>query len=491
MRLALIFIVILLNGCATQYAPYQTTKGGFEDRRLDDGVYLLRYSASSFMTGKNKLTKLWNRRAHELCRGYEFGGHPIQEGHKALKGVVFCYGGFIDTRELAPDEHFLHFKQLSTYVFKFQPQDPIYQAFMSEDYSMLSKLLDEKVNDSETPAYIKEREISQLIDLMVSLDPEHVKHIQAWRKANPNNYFARYANALYLIQLAWHHRGESFWRQVSESGKENFKKYQQEALQEAQTALKIDSNLPFVPTLIISIVRTNNKKFDYPEGYDQEFVERFPESYGVRASTLSNLWPRWGGSHQKMQSFIDSSMLLIDENPFFENLRGEVEIDKGDKALWEKDFSRAQAHYEEGVRLGTGAYGKSQLATLYLRNNRMVEAQKLLKAAVADDPSHPILYQQVAAIEVKQGNYVSAAQMMNVALFLDPLNPAYSYDLGLLYYSMRLYELAAFNFQKALENKFDDVLTTHWIKKSQFQIRVREESGPSEEELTEVKSLSI
>lgn len=490
MRLALILIAFLLPGCATQYAPYQASKGGFEDRRLDDGVYLLRYSGS-IMSGKNQLTELWQRRAKELCGGYDFGGKPELESAKAVKGIVFCYGGFIDTRNLAPDEHFLRFKQMSAFAFRFEPREPIYQAFMAEDFATLSKLLEAKVNDSETPAFMKERELEQILNLMVSLDPEHVRHIQAWREAEPDNYFARYIDALYLLQLAWHHRGDRFWKYVSESGKKEFKKFQLDALKEAEAALKIDGDLPFAPALIISIIRTNNELFDYPENYDQAFVNSYPTSYGVRASALSNLWPRWGGSHKKMQMFIDESMMLIEQNPLFENFKGAIEIDKGDQALWKKDFSRAQSHYEEGIRLGTGAYGKSQLANLYLRNNRIVEAQQLLEAAIADDPSESVLYHQLAAIEVKQGDFISAVQMLNVALFLDPLNAAYFYDLGLLYYSMRLYELAEFNFQQALANKFDKVLATHWLEKSKFQVEIRGESNGPEDDATEVKSLSI
>lgn len=64
-------ITLLLTACSTPYKPYGFS-GGYQDEKTAEGEYNLSYVGNG-VTSKEKVRKMWHRRAAELCDGlYDF-----------------------------------------------------------------------------------------------------------------------------------------------------------------------------------------------------------------------------------------------------------------------------------------------------------------------------------------------------------------------------------------------------------------------------------
>jgi hypothetical protein len=64
-EMLLFLLVVLISGCKTTYQPRGST-GGYEDKKLGEGVYYI-YSRVNASTEPKKALEFWHRRAKELC----------------------------------------------------------------------------------------------------------------------------------------------------------------------------------------------------------------------------------------------------------------------------------------------------------------------------------------------------------------------------------------------------------------------------------------
>jgi hypothetical protein len=74
MKYPALILVLLLSSCATYRNAnndgYSVVSGGYTDTKIDEGIYKINVeSGVSPVAHKSSVTKIWNRRAKDLCLG--------------------------------------------------------------------------------------------------------------------------------------------------------------------------------------------------------------------------------------------------------------------------------------------------------------------------------------------------------------------------------------------------------------------------------------
>lgn len=138
-----------------------------------------------------------------------------------------------------------------------------------------------------------------------SFDPRDGERIAVWRSAVPGSVFADFAEARWKYAAAWNARGAGYAGSVSEEAWELFGKYLGEAdaiLLAAKQGL-MDTPLWYQLQLAIAL-DTTRVRADRDEVF-REAVKRWPVYYDFYTARMSRLTPRWGGSWEEIEAFID------------------------------------------------------------------------------------------------------------------------------------------------------------------------------------------
>ena len=77
-------------------------------------------------------------------------------------------------------------------------------------------------------------------------------------------------------------------------------------------------------------------------------LEISPASYKIRAHYLYSITPRWGGSFEEMQAFINESLTHVSENPKLELLLGIFYAEAGEMLALDRKYSVAEKQYTKG-----------------------------------------------------------------------------------------------------------------------------------------------
>jgi len=126
-----------------------------------------------------------------------------------------------------------------------------------------------------------------------------------WRAAFPQSYFVIFAEARFLYGNAWNTRGSGFAGSVSKESWELFSMRLREA---EQVLLKAPQQLKDTPLwhnqLLAISLDTDAAQSDRQETFERS-VKAWPDYYDFYDLMLTRLVPRWGGSWDKVDSFID------------------------------------------------------------------------------------------------------------------------------------------------------------------------------------------
>lgn len=129
--------------------------------------------------------------------------------------------------------------------------------------------------------------------------------IQRWKNAVPNSYFAVFAEARYLYASAWSVRGSGYASSVSPESWELFSlklRNAERTLLEAPQPLK---DTPLWDNLLLAISLDSSEVESKPQDVFENAVRRWPRYYDFYEVMLSRLVPKWGGSWEKVEAFID------------------------------------------------------------------------------------------------------------------------------------------------------------------------------------------
>jgi tetratricopeptide (TPR) repeat protein len=127
-------------------------------------------------------------------------------------------------------------------------------------------------------------------------------------------------------------------------------------------------------------------------------------------------------------------------------------MDKADEALENKDLDKALAIYSEAnIKSPNSSETLFKMGYTLGLQDRDDEALEYYKEALALDKNNTFIYQAMASIYRKKGEYTSARMSLNASLDIDDSNPITYYNYGNLLQDMDHQEEAIEMYTKAIE----------------------------------------
>lgn len=132
-----------------------------------------------------------------------------------------------------------------------------------------------------------------------------IQYIQAWRQQRPDSIFSEFANLRYKYAMAWNSRGSGYAQSVSD---DRWKVFNQGLVDTERALLGASNDLrqtPIWQNLLFATVLDTKDSQSQPRVVFDEGVKRWPTYYDFYEVGLSRLLPRWGGSWERVDSFVD------------------------------------------------------------------------------------------------------------------------------------------------------------------------------------------
>ncbi len=217
-------------------------------------------------------------------------------------------------------------------------------------FNELNRVLDGYHTSSELNI-LAEENLFTAYDAFRINDMAYEALLHAWVKAPPDSYQPYLARATYYYSLGWKSRGGKW---ASETKKENFNKmnsYFNKAIKDIDKALSINKQSMVPYNLLIGITNAQGKD-DEKAMILRTALDINPASFRVRSHYLKTLTPRWGGSFEEMQEFIEGSLVHVVDNPKLELLKGYMYAEAGDLKASSKTYSKAEKMYTAALTFG-------------------------------------------------------------------------------------------------------------------------------------------
>jgi hypothetical protein len=135
--------------------------------------------------------------------------------------------------------------------------------------------------------------------------PNEQDRIRRWKEAIPNSYFVVFADARYLYGDAWNSRGSGYAGSVSPESWDLYALRLQEAEKKLMSAPQSLKDTPLWDNLLLAIALDSRKVESVPQVVFENAVKRWPRYFDFYEVMLTRLTPKWGGSWDDVEMFID------------------------------------------------------------------------------------------------------------------------------------------------------------------------------------------
>lgn len=154
----------------------------------------------------------------------------------------------------------------------------------------------------------------------------------AWKDALPRSAHAHAAMATWYLSQAWEARGTGLGIAIGARRIELMEAHAKDGAQEALAALQLDRDhiVAYAELIRLSLLvgnRTENRQIV------DAARRQLPQSYVIPRMYLYHLEPRWGGSHEEMDAFVNEVVTDSAKNPRLVTLRGVVLMDRASGKL--------------------------------------------------------------------------------------------------------------------------------------------------------------
>lgn len=251
--------------------------------------------------------------------------------------------------------------------------------------------------------------------------------LDSWIQASHGHFPAYLARAMYHYELGWESRGHRYAGETSEEQFEGMESHFDEARRDLASALTVDRDLPLVYLLLIFIDTTESNHKALP-ALLQQAEAAIADSYWVRSAYVMHLLPRWGGSYEALEEYVEASEALVASNPRFELLAGRAAADRGDLARGEAQYEEAIRQYSLALSHGHDRDYFYRRALAFRRDGQYDEALLDLQAALAIQPQDEEALYQSAVVLTRLGRLDEARSSLALAHALDPAHPGYVGD---------------------------------------------------------------
>jgi tetratricopeptide (TPR) repeat protein len=288
-----------------------------------------------------------------------------------------------------------------------------------KNYPELNKILADFQEASQQDIY-QEKQLFTAYDAFEIEDPDYEPLFNSWVETYSDHYQPYLARANYFYTMAWHARGGKWASETKQEQFDRMKTYFEKAATDIKTTLEINSQSLVAYKLLIGILGSQQGADRLMRGVLDQAVSFQPATYNVRLNYLHFLSPRWGGSFEQMQSFVNESLQYVDQNPKLNLLEGRIYAEAAFSQYLNDKYSVAEELYTKAISYGDRPYNYlSRGKTRYKRENYQGALEDLNRAIDLDseDAEH---YYWRSKIYSKLEKYDDAASDIAIAGLLAP-----------------------------------------------------------------------
>jgi tetratricopeptide (TPR) repeat protein len=214
------------------------------------------------------------------------------------------------------------------------------------------------------------------IESFSTADPRLRPLLDEWVEKHPQSFAPYAARGNYLNEVGWEYRGHKFADKTSDEQLKAMRGEQAFALEDLQKALRLNPKVMIAYTEQLSIFR-HGKKDQMQQMIYKKAYEVCPSCYLPALWRSWDLQPRWGGSFEQMQAFVDKITANKKKNPKLALLQGSVAYEKCKVLRKQERYPLALEQCDDAIKHGPSEW-------YYFTRGRVYHRMKKFDLAVAD-----------------------------------------------------------------------------------------------------------
>ena len=281
-------------------------------------------------------------------------------------------------------------------------------------------------------------------------DPALRPLLDEWAADSPSLYVPYVARGYYETNLGWLARGGGVASKMTDDQEQGMDTHFTAAAADFQRALALQRKLTVAYSRLMEISMAWSKR-DVTKRLVDEALAIDPRSWSVRRQYLSALQPKWRGSLEAMEAFIDEMRPYYDSAPSLRALEGFVPFTQADMTvLGDEDRTGATAYYTQAIEQG-------EFWFFYVARGRNYYFLGQLDDAIADFTHALALHPHLrSALEYRgsafyyKEHYARALKDLDRAIELDALDPGPLTIRGNIWFMQQRLEDALRDYQNAV-----------------------------------------
>ena len=188
------------------------------------------------------------------------------------------------------------------------------------------------------------------------LDGTDLKNLNDWIKSKPNSYPAHLIRGVYYKKLGWNARGNKYINETKQWQIQSMNSYFSKAQQDLNKSMKL-TDKPLLS--IFHLLDICGAKGD--ESCKSRLISiadrDMPANVLLTCRYFHYLTPRWGGSYERMATFIDKTDKQLSDPIMHARLEAIMEDDMGGVSLSYGQREEAITHYKRALSLANNIGG--------------------------------------------------------------------------------------------------------------------------------------
>lgn len=286
------------------------------------------------------------------------------------------------------------------------------------------------------------------IDAFANADPTHDALMSEWIAQYPDNHLPYLVRGVYYGDLGYAWRSTESSRDTSDEQFAKMTFYHEKAHLDLKKSIKIKPTSIAYSTLID--LSSSGRGGKSREEVLRDGIAVLPASYEIRKSYLFKLMPRWGGSYEEIDAFLDDTRQHLETNPALKPLLGFKDYVIGYNLQSSDQYKEALTHYSNALRFGEKEWILKQRGTTYLQLEDYENALKDLDRAIALWPhfQSALTWRGIVFAELDKTD--AALADFNLASKIEPYDFVVRKNRGNLYLSLSRYEDAVEDYKSSL-----------------------------------------
>jgi tetratricopeptide (TPR) repeat protein len=243
-----------------------------------------------------------------------------------------------------------------------------------------------------------------LLPIVNSPDIDLEERYAEWLRRYPDSFAAELGTGAYYEGRAWRARGSAPREHTSAERFAEMRRHLAVARVHLERAITLNPRAVSAYALLIDAAKAVSER-ERARYLTEEALRIAPDNLLVRRIYFSALTPRWGGSIEAMQHFLDETVPHMAANPKLRFLRGRVTFEQAEMLCTFTDepprCQDALAHYDEALSQGRDYPYLLGRGNAYLLLGRYADAARDFEEGISKNPTNRDLHAGLVAAKAR------------------------------------------------------------------------------------------